>query len=734
MKPIRAVVFDLDGTLADTADLAIGRRRPYDVLKLSPPASTGEQLRFDDRRYLLPGFLAARGYRVGVVTNSPVAYASTLLDLLNIDFERLLAGKSGGFNSKTQKLLSLASDWGLDEEEILYVGDTEEDKKQAEAANCKFLWANKILDLEMLQVISRLDTSTVFSKSKEPLEGLDWEPNEERWDILLSNRYEGCSNCGGENLIRVNRRKGSKGCESCESWGGLSSDENNEDLDRNRFIKSELPGKLAELEATPGVRDREDLQLEILYNLPFGIRDCIVDINFDEGIFQFPLWLVTKSEIRENVKLLNATMWAASEIFPKRSHGSTEFVVRYDSKFGKSLFEKLKNFRSKKNYHRPEPYQSLGFFPALVMAGHILKSNYRRAERLSSLDVIFPLPAHEFIAECPGEFSLRLSVRISRFLERSEISGAQYINLFERRTVENDFKLIENPRRIVDELPYLWDGRHGWYSFVAYLIDDQFTRGNAMRQAESLLSEELESISKREEPLIWFHNPVIKFTWSKSIMRKEFEQISANETLLDESCLMPLQLLSLLGRDCSCGLKTWYADQDEMFDWGEPELEQRPDLWLDIHDVKDVLKKAPIPETLLTHSLKIKNQREKYSPDEPDRAMLRWRPDEEEYLKRIVDLGVSLEIICEILQRSRVAIKQRIRLVVHPSAQKTYWSNYSVHPREDADEVQDEIDYCLDLLSGSQKLNSCPYCHLVFNWAVVKITERCPHCDERVRV
>ena len=140
---IRAVVFDLDGTLANTAELKNGRREPYDVLKLSPPGASTVELRFGDGREWLPGYLASNGYRVGIVTNSPPAYASTLLDLLLVDFERLLAG-SKIYESKAKKLVALSDDWGIATDAILYVGDLPEDQVAAKMSGCGFLRSSKI--------------------------------------------------------------------------------------------------------------------------------------------------------------------------------------------------------------------------------------------------------------------------------------------------------------------------------------------------------------------------------------------------------------------------------------------------------------------------------------------------------------------------------------------------------------------------------------------------------------
>ena len=138
-----AVVFDLDGTIADTVNLVKGnqRRVPYDALKVSGSGDRGAPLRFTDNREELPGELSAKGYRVALVTDSPAPYASTLADLLNIDFERLLAG---GRRGKVSKLLQLAEDWDLDPVEMTYVGDRHRDSDSgdldaADEVGCEYI-------------------------------------------------------------------------------------------------------------------------------------------------------------------------------------------------------------------------------------------------------------------------------------------------------------------------------------------------------------------------------------------------------------------------------------------------------------------------------------------------------------------------------------------------------------------------------------------------------------------
>ena len=126
---VRAVVFDLDGTLADTAGLVPSsggvRRTPFDVLNLCPAGEPPAAVTISDQHRRLPGELIARGYRTAIITRSPGAYASTLRGLLQLDAERVMA--SGAASEAADKLRQLATGWGIPPDEIIYVGDTDDE-------------------------------------------------------------------------------------------------------------------------------------------------------------------------------------------------------------------------------------------------------------------------------------------------------------------------------------------------------------------------------------------------------------------------------------------------------------------------------------------------------------------------------------------------------------------------------------------------------------------------------
>ena len=187
-EPIGAVLFDLDGTLADTAlDLAYAlneqRRRhglnplPHEVIR--PQASHGtrgllkvgfevgtkspefDALRSEflelytahicDHTVLFPGMaevldeLEARKLRWGVVTNKPARFTLPLLKALNLEHRAacIISGDSTP-NSKPhpEPLLTAAAHVRVKPAACLYVGDAERDVESAVAAGMQVLIAN----------------------------------------------------------------------------------------------------------------------------------------------------------------------------------------------------------------------------------------------------------------------------------------------------------------------------------------------------------------------------------------------------------------------------------------------------------------------------------------------------------------------------------------------------------------------------------------------------------------
>ena len=187
-EPVAAVLFDLDGTLADTAlDLgfALNQQRqrhglaPLAHEKIRPQASHGARgllkLGFDvtpempnfadlrteflelyskhicDHTVLFPGTadllheLETRGLRWGVVTNKPARFTLPLLRALNLE-QRAACIISGDSTANTkphpEPLLTAAAQVRVAPSACLYVGDAERDVEAAVAAGMPVLIAN----------------------------------------------------------------------------------------------------------------------------------------------------------------------------------------------------------------------------------------------------------------------------------------------------------------------------------------------------------------------------------------------------------------------------------------------------------------------------------------------------------------------------------------------------------------------------------------------------------------
>ena len=139
-KELKVVVFDLDGTLADTVNIELlnpGRRSPYDVLRLTPPMDNQKRLLFDNSMMYKLSYLIQCGIHVYLITSAPKPYASNLAYLLGIDFCGLIPSNST-MTTVEAKLAHISKITKADKSEMLYVGDLEEDQDQARKFGCFF--------------------------------------------------------------------------------------------------------------------------------------------------------------------------------------------------------------------------------------------------------------------------------------------------------------------------------------------------------------------------------------------------------------------------------------------------------------------------------------------------------------------------------------------------------------------------------------------------------------------
>lgn len=139
-RNLKVVVFDLDGTLADTANIELlvnNYRSPFDLLSITPAMDEQKRLLFDKSMIWKISYLIQCGIHVYLITKAPKPYASTLSYLLGIDFCGLIPSNST-LATVGQKLAYISKITKSEKSEMLYIGDLEEDEKSAGEFGCFF--------------------------------------------------------------------------------------------------------------------------------------------------------------------------------------------------------------------------------------------------------------------------------------------------------------------------------------------------------------------------------------------------------------------------------------------------------------------------------------------------------------------------------------------------------------------------------------------------------------------
>lgn len=404
----RLIIFDLDGTLANTANIEQQNRTPATLLAPGVDAE-GQSLQAHQWEWSqdvseTPARLIERGHRVVIATNSPLPYASTLTHLLGVEHCGLHTN-CGGEIEKANRIMKICSSWGITGEDVIYVGDREVDVRTAARAGVSYMTVDQLRSGELLDELGtplRGNDPTPFL-----FNGLDVP---KFWKEELSSGRVPFSRPGSPAI--VGERKLFKTFAAMCEW--ITSPR----LDNCDFLNFALAmgdesGALAPyyrtmlqfaLRSHPGLPQRRDIQfLLLIYAANDEHADLIPTVvnSWTEEQFAFRPGLLTRREKNEDYDLRQQYLRAFRELFPALNNGNLSCVVNYwgDGVYG-NLLKIVKDYRI--NPKGPGPAVRLGLLDGVadMCAG------------MMSLDTgipIVPVPSSPFHIDKPGQTSTRLA-------------------------------------------------------------------------------------------------------------------------------------------------------------------------------------------------------------------------------------------------------------------------------------------------------------------------------------
>lgn len=380
---IKLLVLDLDGTIALTEkyDGIIQQRNPSVILQEVRPGESGKHLLASE---FLPKFLSdclKCGVEVIVITRSPKAYASTLLNILGLDY--LECRPHPGYTiSRADKLRALLVSHKLDPSEMLYIGDEIGDMQAAREANCKFSFPGWTRGSPDITSMHRENSDfSIYQQFKKDISNALTEVS------AITNPY------------LENRAK----------WNKLRRDKVLNLAPRPRVFQN----------VTTSISDAFwDQGDEYFFNKDFNTNETFRPIL--NGRF------CTRYDYETDLNIKIKLMAILRQRFPRYKYefsrnlnpAKTRFSahVHYKSALGDSLWNPCKNWKGKKS--GPDVHQHLMEFVALVMASHLVEEPVK--------PYLIPVPSTEFSLNQPAENSLRLAHRIS------ELSGCPILPLLKK--------------------------------------------------------------------------------------------------------------------------------------------------------------------------------------------------------------------------------------------------------------------------------------------------------------
>ena len=362
---IEVVVFDLDGTLASTNNLETSFRRvPHDVLKYSPPEFIKSPFLIREELKMEMSLAIQCGVKVFVITRAPQAYASTLLQLLGLDFNECLAA-SAEFDTPESKISYLQEKYQVPMHRILYVGDMPSDQIAAVNVGCQFeypFWlAENEEDLEFeksqsiyWELINEILTDEEETESRHLA---NYRLGLEMRDELIRMGLEGEIVLDQSSLLLLN-----DGCPiSLQAF--------------NNPIESDFSFKPA---INPNFMTRYDYETDL---------ECYEHLTeFIQTLFDFTKLVPGEFNVRRE-------RFMGSEI--------RTFTKYMNTLLGEYLWHRCKNWQNKDVGSGPEVHLHVLELVALVMSSF-----------LTNDAILIPVPSTQYSAKKPGEISKRLTYRI----------------------------------------------------------------------------------------------------------------------------------------------------------------------------------------------------------------------------------------------------------------------------------------------------------------------------------